>query len=74
MNKDEFKKRWESDESGSGITFADIADCAKAWGVASMPEIMPIDIIRHEVLKAANTNDAEDFNPETNDKGKSCKC
>ena len=64
MTKEEFKKRWESDDSGGGITFDDIADAAKSWGVCSCPRIRPIDTIRYKVLLAANTNDAEDFKPE----------
>lgn len=31
--KEEFKKLWEADDEGSGITYDDIADCAKAWGL-----------------------------------------
>lgn len=29
MTKEQFKKRWESDDRGGGITFNDVADCAK---------------------------------------------
>lgn len=64
MEREEFKKRWESDESGDGITFDDIANCAKAWGIASTPRIMQIDRVRYMVLKAAGTNDAEEYKPE----------
>jgi len=64
MTKEEFKKRWESDEHGGGITFDDIADCAVAWGIAAKPKIRPIGLIRYQVLKAANTNDCEDFRPQ----------
>lgn len=32
MTKAEFKRRWESDPDGGGITFDDIADCAVARG------------------------------------------
>lgn len=65
MTKEEFKRRWESDDDGGGITFNDIAECAIAWHISSTPRIRPIDLIRYQVLKAANTNDAEDFAPST---------
>lgn len=61
--KEEFKRLWEANDNGSGITFDDIADCAKAWGISSSPRTRPIDEIRYQVLKAAQTNDAEDYNP-----------
>lgn len=64
MDKHEFKVRWESDENGGGITFDDIAECAKAWGIAAKPRTMQIDFVRYIVLKAAGTKDAEDFKPE----------
>lgn len=64
MEKYEFKRRWESDETGGGITFDDIAECAKEWGIAAKPRIRPIDQIRYLVLKAAGVNDAEEFKPE----------
>ena len=64
MTKQEFKQRWESDNNGGGINFDDIAECAKAWGIASTPRIMQIDHVRYMVLKAAGTNDAEEFTPE----------
>ena len=61
MTKEEFKIRWESNDSGGGITFDDIADCAKAWGLYSRPKTAEIGCVRYEVLKAANTVDAEEF-------------
>jgi hypothetical protein len=64
MTKAEFKKRWESDADGGGITFDDIADCAIAWGVTAHPRTKPIDDVRYKVLKAANVDDAEEFKPE----------
>ena len=64
MTKIEFKKRWESDGDGGGITFDDIADCAKEWGICGVPRIVEINEITHLVLKAANTNDAEDYAPQ----------
>jgi hypothetical protein len=64
MTKEEFKSRWESNDNGGGISFNDLSECAKEWGIASRPRIMPIDTIRYLVLKAANTVDAEDYKPE----------
>jgi hypothetical protein len=63
MTKAEFKARWEADDAGGGITFDDIAECAKAWGVSARPRIEPIYEIRYKVLKAARTVDAEDYKP-----------
>ena len=64
MEKQEFKARWESNENGGGITFDDIADCAKKWGIASSPKTMRIDFVRWRVLKAADTNDADEYAPD----------
>ena len=63
MTKEEFKKRWESDEHGGGITYDDIADCAKDWGLFSKPRCCKIDIVTYKVLKAADCIDAEEFKP-----------
>lgn len=65
MEKSEFKTRWESTADGGGITFDDIADCAKAWGIAHTPRIMQIDRVLYAVLKAAGTVDAEEYKPES---------
>lgn len=63
MTKEEFKTRWESSKNGGGITFDDIADCAKVWGIYTHPRIVNIDLVRYRVLKAADTEDAEFFAP-----------
>lgn len=63
MTKEEFKKLWEANDVGSGITFDDIAECAKAWGISSNPRTRPMDEITYQVLKAAGVNDAEKYNP-----------
>lgn len=63
VSKEEFKRLWEANSCGSGITYDDIAECAKAWGISSSPRIHPIDEITYKVLKAAQTNDAEEYNP-----------
>lgn len=60
--KEDFKRLWEANSCGSGITYDDIADCAKAWGISSYPRTRPIDEITYRVLKAAQVNDAEDYN------------
>ncbi len=64
MTKEEFKRRWESDENGGGITYEDIATCYVLLGVGIHPKVKPIHTVCYQVLKAANTNDAENFKPE----------
>lgn len=63
MTKEEFKTIWESDETGGGLTYDDVADCAKAWGISSRPRTSHMSTILYRVLKEANTNDAEEFYP-----------
>ena len=65
MTKEEFKKRWESNDEGGGITFDDIAACAQEWGLYAAPKTAQIDMVRYKVLKTANTNDYQEFYPET---------
>lgn len=67
MNKEQFKKRWESNKNGGGITVDDIAACAKSWGVCSSPKTKPIQEVIYKVLVAAETLDAEDYKPEKED-------
>lgn len=67
MTRQEFKDRWESNSKGGGITFDDIAACAKSWGLSASPKTSPIETIRYIVLKSAGTNDCEEFNPSTQD-------
>lgn len=67
MTKAEFKTRWESSDDGGGITFDDIAKCAVEWGLIPLPKITPIDKVRYAVLKAADTNDCEEYNPNNED-------
>ena len=50
-----------------GITFDDITDCAKSWGLFSTPRIYQIDRVRYAVLRAADTNEAEELNRENID-------
>ena len=67
MTKEEFKARWESNEEGGGITFDDIADCAKAWGLYSRPKCAPINLVTYNVCKAANIK-KEDMPPNPDEK------
>lgn len=60
--KEEFKNEWENN-SDCKITFDDCADCAKAWGLFSTPRCCRIEVVRYEVLRAANCIDAEEYNP-----------
>lgn len=61
--KEKFKELWEANEWGSSITYDDIADCAVAWGISYNPRLGPINEIAYKVLKAAQVNDAEEYNP-----------
>lgn len=68
MTKEEFKRRWELDRFGDGLTLADMRKCAKDWKLHHMPELLPISKMMHIVLKAAHTKDAEDYNPDNTQK------
>lgn len=61
MNKAEFKQCWESDPVGGGITFDDIASCAKDWGLFSRPRAHDMQEVLYAVLKAARVEDAENY-------------
>lgn len=54
MTKEEFKKRWDSNDEGGGITFDDIAECAKEWGIDRTPRIHDINKVTEKVLAAAD--------------------
>ena len=51
--KEEFKRLWESDETGGGITIDDCAECAKAWGLYQKPNCANIDEVVYRVCEAA---------------------
>lgn len=60
MTKEEFRTEWEKDDCR--ITFDDIAECAKIWGISERPRSCDINLIRYKVLKAAGCSDAEEYN------------
>ena len=68
MTKEQFKKRWESDEDGGGITFDDVAECAKKWGLFSSPKTHDINDVLKAVLKAANVEDQTETRKENKKK------
>ena len=68
MTKTEFKNRWEADDYGGGITFDDVAECAKNWGLYTTPRAHNIREVLYNVLKAAETNDVEEYNPQNDGK------
>lgn len=53
LTKEQFRTLWDGDETGGGITYDDIADCAKAWGLFSSPKTQPIHKVKDAVVKAA---------------------
>ena len=57
MTKEEFRKRWDSDETGGGITFDDIAKCAVEWGLFRSPRTCDINKVAKAVVKAAGCKD-----------------
>lgn len=58
--KEEFREKWDGDENGGGITWDDIADCAKEWGICNRPRIHDMWEIRTRVLKACGAEDITD--------------
>lgn len=62
LTKPQFKTRWESDDEGGGLTFDDIADCAKEWGLYPSPRTARIEMVLYSVLDVANVVDKEDYN------------
>lgn len=57
MTPKQFKARWESDDNGGGITFNEVADCAKRWGLHAKPFTQPMGRVLADVLEAANVAD-----------------
>ena len=60
FTKTEFKKLWDSNDDGGGITYDDCADCAVAWGICSSPKTKPIGEIKDAVVRAAECEDVLD--------------
>lgn len=59
MTKEEFKKRWESDEKGGGITNDNIVACSIAWGLYDGHGSLPINAVIALVTQAADTIDQD---------------
>lgn len=53
MTKEDFKKRWDSDDEGGGITFEDIARVAVEWGLYRRPKTSNMMEVKEAVLRAA---------------------
>ena len=51
--KEKFKELWDSNDDGGGITYDDIADCAKDWGICSHPKTKPILEVKRIAIEAA---------------------
>ena len=56
-SKEEFKKLWDSDYP---ITFGDIAECAKAWGLYSNPMCADILEVRYRICETAQVSNMPD--------------
>lgn len=54
--KEEFKKLWDSNDNGGGLTFDDVADCAKEWGLYVTPLTSDIYDVLEAVCEAADCN------------------
>lgn len=57
MTKEEFAKRWDSDEEGGGITYEEIAECAISWGVSSRPRTTNMRKLAKRVVEASGAED-----------------
>lgn len=55
--KEVFKKKWDGDENGGGITWEDIADCAEDWGLFSRPRCYDMWKVRKAVLSACGASE-----------------
>lgn len=61
MTKEEFKRKWESDET---VAWNDIAKCAIDWKVCRDPFTKKMVWLRYQVLLAAKVKGAEEYHPE----------
>jgi hypothetical protein len=57
--KEQFKRLWESDAYGGGITFDDVADCAVEWRLYRKPKCCDIYKVLYDVCKHANVKESE---------------
>ena len=58
--KEDFKRAWDSEDCH--ITWDEIADCAKSWGLYSNPRCEDLYKVRYRVCEAAGVRDMP-FNP-----------
>ena len=63
MTREEFKARWDASSDDTGLTYNDVAECAKEWGFMENPKTRPLSLVLYAVLKEAGVEDAEDYNP-----------
>lgn len=61
MTPAQFKQKWESPENN--ITFDDVAECAREWGLYRTPRTVQIDQVLYRVLCHAGVKDKEDYKP-----------
>lgn len=64
MTPEKFKKRWNQFDINTGITWIDIANCAKYWGLFNNPRKTSMHLVRYKVLKHAGIADAEAYHPD----------
>lgn len=57
MKKEEFAKRWDSNEEGGGITYDDVANCAKEWGLFERPRTVNMEIVIKKVIEESGAKD-----------------
>ena len=60
FTKEKFKELWDSNSIGGGLTFDDIKDCAKDWGLYDNPLQFDMFRVRDAVLRAAGCEMPED--------------
>lgn len=58
MTPKEFKKRWESDDPVVGITWDDVAKCAKDWGLYDKPKVHDMETVLRSVLDHAQVTES----------------
>lgn len=59
MTKEEFKSRWESSADGGKITWEEVAEAAKGWGLHAAPRTRPMNSVLRDVLRAADCRSQE---------------